>query len=148
MDTPRKESLQDYYEHVRDLDGAEREADKARNAFPLPVPHDRLNGATLLLPPCGCTVMGRGTIPFPVRIAYCERHREVKDPTICIRCSKAPPGKDGLHCDACQAIVAKAYVANAALLPARGEIRATSRKESIYTSPRRLGSQKPGDGLR
>lgn len=37
--------------------------------------HDRLNGATLALPDCGCTVVGRGTLPFPIRIKFCEKHR-------------------------------------------------------------------------
>jgi hypothetical protein len=43
--------------------------------FP-PIAHDRLNGAALVLPPCGCNVVGRGTIPYPIRIKFCAGHRK------------------------------------------------------------------------
>ena len=41
------------------------------------LPHpgsDRLMGATLALPPCECSVTGRGTLKFPVRIKFCKEH--------------------------------------------------------------------------
>lgn len=40
--------------------------------------HDRLERATLLLPPCGCSVEGKGTLPSPIRIVFCKAHREAR----------------------------------------------------------------------
>ncbi len=49
--------------------------DAQRREHPfIPFEHDRLNGVTLALPPCGCNVTGRGTLPFPIRIKFCDRH--------------------------------------------------------------------------
>lgn len=54
-------------------DDRERRADYA-TCFRYALDHDRLEGATLVLPPCGCNVTGRGTLRFPIRIRFCETH--------------------------------------------------------------------------
>lgn len=35
---------------------------------------DALMGKVLMLPLCGCTVRGAGTLPDPVRIVFCAAH--------------------------------------------------------------------------
>ena len=45
--------------------------------FNAPLSFHRLRGATLMLPPCGCDVVGGGTIPDPIRIKFCALHRGV-----------------------------------------------------------------------
>jgi hypothetical protein len=41
--------------------------------------HDRLEGAVLCVPPCGCRVIGSGVCQDPVRIEFCSAHAATPD---------------------------------------------------------------------
>jgi hypothetical protein len=62
-------------EAQRKTDDEERRADYKNGIIAYPLDHDRLNGACLSLPACGCNITGRGTVRFPIRIEFCEQHR-------------------------------------------------------------------------
>lgn len=69
-----KQTLASYNAEVTRLN-ADDEASRRAEKFPPPLQYDRLMNCSLLMPPCGCTVEGRGTTPQPVRIVFCEMHR-------------------------------------------------------------------------
>ena len=70
----KPKTLAEYLVDVQKLDHDDLE-DRKKVVGQCGPAEDCLDGATLFMPPCGCTVEGRGTMPFPVRIIFCETHR-------------------------------------------------------------------------
>ncbi len=66
-----QETLGEYYKRVRAI--PKRDAAYDHDDSPYRSPHVLLN-KTSLLPPCGCTVDGYGTILEPIVIRFCPLH--------------------------------------------------------------------------
>ncbi len=75
LETSTRDTRHGDYVAATKVQSAQDDADRLRQ-YPhvATIEHDRLNRATLSLPPCGCNVTGRGTLTFPIRIVFCKTH--------------------------------------------------------------------------
>lgn len=75
--------LSSYYRETQtaaERDDAARRADYRCGMPDPPIEFDRTSGASLILPGCGCDIVGRGTSPYPLRIKFCAVHQRVAQP--------------------------------------------------------------------
>jgi len=42
------------------------------------IPPHALDNRSMMMPPCGCNVVGGGLSPDPIRIVFCARHRTIQ----------------------------------------------------------------------